>query len=144
PGSSPDLRAQEMPPGELQALLPIARSFDSVVISSVFAAEGHSSLFACTPIKRQGRILGYIAGLYDAGELVDSVLGDQVPADYRITVSASGRELGTPRKSAALVRDGAQTAPIRLPNATWSVVVTPFADDVSTLRRLIVAFGGVI
>jgi PAS domain S-box-containing protein len=141
----PGERAFEPVPSELKQILGVVGRKKSLAISRVVdQPDGRRVVYACVPLQDRGGLSGYIAGLYDATELLESVLRHQVPHDYQVEVIAGGRELKlfhAPEGQGPAID---QTAPVRLPNATWQVRVRATLGDLKSLRRMVMTFGVVI
>ena len=49
-----------------------------------------------SPVRKGQQLVGYIAGLYDAEQLIRSLLQNQLPDQYTIVVTAGGRDFRVP------------------------------------------------
>jgi signal transduction histidine kinase len=142
PGLNSKPNAFEQPGPELHRAVELARSGNGVVIPEVFELDGRAMLYACAPIKRHGKLVGFVAGLYDASELIRSVLERQLPDDYAVVVTADGREIATvasPRGKFS--SEGTRETSITVANMSWSVRMIPSAGDALNMRRLVTSFG---
>ncbi|PWU08835.1 MAG: hypothetical protein C5B51_07150 [Terriglobia bacterium] len=142
PNLAADPDAMETPDADLEAAFKAARQLNSLTVSRVFETEGKLHVYACTPVFREGRLAGFIAGLFNAAELVTAVVEGQLPDDYSITVSANGRQIPVkPHRASAKWAGFARETRISLGNSFWTVQVMPSGNEVATLRRLAVSFG---
>jgi PAS domain S-box-containing protein len=141
PGAFPKVLRRPTP--ELTGLVAAARQLNAVAISSLFSGDdGRQALYACAPISRRGRIVGYVVGLYATSELLDSILDNQLPDDFSLLITGDGRPVHAfkaPRQHPWV--EGARTADIILPNAAWSARIVPSAADIVSLRKLVMSFG---
>ena len=142
PGAGPDTTEPNRPDPELQQVIEAARRLNATALSRVFESNGAFVMYGCAPVRRGGRLAGYVAGLYDASVLVRSVLENQGPDDYLITVAANGHAIrlrSQPSSPAQL--DSARSVQFSLPNTRWSVILLPSAAGISTIRQLVISFG---
>jgi signal transduction histidine kinase len=110
-------------------------------VSRVFESDGKPKLYACTPVIRAGKLVGFIAGLNDVTGLIRAVLEGQLPNNYSVVVTANGWQIPV-ASSAQLTWSGvARDQPIVLYNSPWSVRVVSSGSEVATLRRLVISFG---
>jgi signal transduction histidine kinase len=110
-------------------------------VSRVFESDGKPKLYACTPVIRAGKLVGFIAGLNDVTGLIRAVLEGQLPNNYSVVVTANGWQIPV-ASSAQLTWSGvARDQPIVLYNSPWSVRVVSSGSGVATLRRLVISFG---
>jgi len=142
PGLNAKPDSFEQPGVELQKAVEMARRLDAVASGGIFEIDNRSLLYACAPIRRNGKAIGFVAGLYDAADLIRSVLAGQLPDDYAVTVTGGGREISTIATrnyspSAAIARE----IPLEVANTAWSIRIYPSAVDGGTMRRLVTAFG---
>src|SRR4051794_24104077 len=93
PGSPPRETGRETSDPNLQSALQGARRTDATALSSASDSDsaGKSFFSACTPIRANGRLVGYIAGMYDVAKVIRSLLQNQLPEQFRIRVIANGR-----------------------------------------------------
>jgi len=127
---------------ELASTVAVAQQKRSLSVSRVFDRNGRVSLYACFPLFREARLRGFVAGLYDVSTLIGSVLQDQLPVDYSVTVNAGGRQVAVMGKGAPRTGSMGPNEPsIMLANAVWSVRLTPSATKIVAVHRLIVGFG---
>ncbi len=142
PGTTPVIAGTTVPDPVLERTVAAAHRLNSPAWSGVFEANGKPRLYACIPIKKGRRLIGYIAGLYDAGELIRSLLKDQLPEQYAIAVTTDDHVFRVPAGSAAasqlpwMVR-----VPLFLPNAQWWVTVAATPDGASNFDRPVMSFG---
>ncbi len=141
PNLESDPKASEAPDPELRSTLQAAQRLNSLAVSPLFDSGGKSKLYACYPVTRGGKLAGYIAGRYDVGTLVLSILEGQLPDDYSLSVKANGREILSGARHARVMSGTGQDARIALGNTFWSVRLEPGGNEVATLRRLIISFG---
>jgi signal transduction histidine kinase len=145
PGVSSKFNSFEPPARELLALVELARQRNALAVSPVFEIAARSFVYCGFPITRRGRLVGFIAGLFDAEELISSILVGQNPPDYSIVVAAEGSDVAViAAPSRAAWSGGARTAQVLIANAVWSVRLVPSASTVGTLRRFVIAFGVLI
>src|ERR1019366_860807 len=132
PGEVPDF-THPSPDAALAATVQQARKNGTLTLSNVANRNGVPHFYACAPI-RSGRPVGYVAGLFDAAALAGSLLGDQAPSDYEVTIAVDGR-LVTTLKSARspLWREGARTADLKIADRRWSVQLIPTVTDFQTM-----------
>jgi hypothetical protein len=83
PGAVPDFK-RHSPDAELAVTVRQARQNGTLTLSNVANRNGVPHFYACAPI-RSGRLVGFVAGLFDAAALAGSLLGQQVPRDYQVT-----------------------------------------------------------
>jgi len=142
PNVETDPNSSDSPDAELQVALQAAQRLNSLVVSRLFEVDRKSKLYACTPVYREGKLAGFIAGLYDVSSLVRSVLDGQLPDDYSVVVTATGREIpaGASQPRNPRSSSGHETR-IALGSTLWSVRVVPSGNEVDTLRRLTISFG---
>jgi sensor domain CHASE-containing protein len=88
PGSLPDFN-RHSPDTELAGTVRHAQQIGALTLSNVANRKGVPHFYACTPI-RSGRLVGFVAGLFDAAALADSLLREQVPRDYEVTIAVDG------------------------------------------------------
>jgi signal transduction histidine kinase len=126
----------------LVAAYDAAQDSQDTAISPVGEVEGSPAVYVCTPVYREGRLAGYIAGLYDAAQLVRSQLEGQLPDGYAVSVLANGREFPIPpRTVTARSLDFLMRAPLPVAGALWEVGVAPANAGVSPLRQTVMTFG---
>ena len=140
-GSRPDLGRPGAPDPALVTAVAAARGLKATAVSAVFDSEGKPAVYACVPIRRHARLIGYIAGLYDPAELIHSVLDNQLSDQYAVTVMANGRTFRVPAVPRTARSGFERSAPVALGNTMWFVVVSPSAAGVSTLERSVMRFG---
>jgi signal transduction histidine kinase len=141
PGAVPDLTATGPSDPELEEVINAVRRLNTNALSPAFESNDALLVYACVPVRRSGRLVGYVAGLYDFAILVRSVLENQVPDDYSITVSANGHAIHLRSEAAYGPLDSARTAQFSLPNTQWSVILFPSNPGISTIRQLVISFG---
>jgi signal transduction histidine kinase len=142
PGVDTDPHALELPRADLKVALEAARRLNSFGVSRVFEIGGQPKLYACTPVFREGKVAGFIAGRYDVTGLIRAVLEGQLPNDYSVVVTANGREIPAVASSARVTWSGiARDERIEVANSYWSVRVVSSGSEVATLRRLVISFG---
>jgi signal transduction histidine kinase len=142
PGLNVKPNTFEKPSPELQNAVEVARRLDAVAIPEIFESDGKPMLYACAPVKRNGKLVGFVAGLYDASELIRSVLEKQLPEDYAVTVTAGGHRIAavaSPKHKPSL--EGAREIPLSVAHSNWTVGIVPSAGDATTMRRLVTGFG---
>ena len=113
-------------------------------ISEVFASSSTSSgIYVCFPIVRAGRLRGYVLGLYDAGELLQSVARGATLQEQFIKVLANGQQIYA---SSSAEPRGAQTASaaISVANQTWGLNLSVPLHYFREFRDLILAVIGVV
>jgi len=141
PGSQPETGTQVIDPN-LQAALDGARVTDETALSYPFDSAGKTFVYACSPILKKGRLVGYMAGMYDAVELIGSLLRNQVPDQFRMRVLASGHAFSVPGSAPAVPSTEVEhQAPIFVGNVTWTVAVSPSHARRGTLEQSIMSFG---
>jgi signal transduction histidine kinase/sensor domain CHASE-containing protein len=142
PGQTARSEAFESPDPELKKAVEASRRLGSIAISDVFVAGGASQIYGCNPVKRQGKVVAFIAGLYDVRELMAAALEGQPPGDYSVVVTANGHEIPAIASSSARVwPGGAREAQMAISNSFWMVRVVPSEGEVETLRDSVVGFG---
>ena len=123
-------------------LLPRREASTPLPCSPVFDSQARSMVYVCVPIRSQGRLKGYIAGLYDFAELIHSLLENQLSDQYAVTVRANGDAFRVPAGTAAAApEEFERQAPVVVGNAVWSVAVTPSVAGLSTLHRSVSSYG---
>lgn len=143
PGAVPDFK-HHAPDAELAVTVLQARQNGTLTLSNVANRNGVPYFFACAPI-RSGRLVGFVAGLFDAAALADSLLSQQVPRDYEVTITADGRLVTTLKQARSpLWRDGARTADLKIADRRWSAQLIPTATDIQTLPRAVWSFGVIL
>lgn len=141
PGEAPDATPPAAPDSGLAETLAEARRLNALALSPVFQAGGKLLLYACSPVRRGARVIGYIAGLYDAAGLIRSVLAGQLPEDYGVLVTANEHTIRVANRQEPWPTGG-EAARLALPAAvSWSVQVLPSGSSVTYLRRLVISFG---
>ena len=144
PGTAPNVKRQPAEP-ELATVVEMAGKAGGLTLSEVFDRDDRRVFYACTPVQRGGRLAGYIAGLYNASDLADSVLRDQLPHDYEVVIRANDRAiraLGSRNPGRWL--EGARTIAIPIANQTWSAQLVPSAGDIERVRRIVLGFGALV
>jgi signal transduction histidine kinase len=143
PGAVPDFKAQS-PDADLADTLRQAFHNGTLTLSNVANRNGVPYFYACAPI-RSGRLVGFVVGLFDAAALADSLLGEQVPRDYEVTVAADGRPITTLKQARSrLWRAGSRTADLKIADRLWSAQLVPTATDIDTLERAVWSFGIIV
>jgi signal transduction histidine kinase len=122
----------------LNEALATAQELDDTAISRVFEQDGKRWLYVCAPVYRRNRFEGYIAGLFDAAQLVDSQTRGRLPERYFVSVIANGIEVLPGRRSPVAIR---ALAPVAVANANWTVALAPSSARISPLARSILTFG---
>ncbi|MGO9256947.1 MAG: ATP-binding protein [Bryobacteraceae bacterium] len=141
-GSPPDKGNVGVLDPALATTVAAARSLHETAVSPVFDSGGKPLVYACVPVRSQGRLIGYIAGLYDFVELIHSRLENQLSDRYAITVTANGHAFHVPAVPKVAAPAGFERrAPVAVGNAMWSVAVAPSAAGISPLERSVVRFG---
>lgn len=143
PGAIPDFKHQS-PDAELAGTLRQAFQNGSLALSNVADRNGVPHFYACAPI-RSGRLVGFVAGLFDAAALADSLLSEQVPRDYEVTIAMDGRPVTTLKQPRSrLWHAGSRTADLKIADRLWSTQLVPTATDIQTLERAVWSFGGIV
>jgi PAS domain S-box-containing protein len=142
PGALPDTTVQR-PAHDLRGFVRRACSHNPAAISGVFKDENRKpAIYACSSVTRRGRLAGYIIGLYEIPRLIDSILEQQLPEDYQVSLAAGGQKIYSHHAGAsARSLEGARRVEIRLPGAVWSAEVTLPASEIGGLRALTMGFG---
>ena len=142
PGSQPRLGTSETRDPALLDALAAARSTNALAISPLFDRDGRSMVYACTPIQKGDRLVGYIAGLYDTEQMLSALLQNQLPDEYTTVVTADGRDFRVPsaRRGRAPVEFQLRQ-PVPIANAVWSVTVAPAGLGISSLQQSVMSFG---
>jgi signal transduction histidine kinase len=145
PGESPQPGPSRTRHPLLVAAFDAAQDSQDTVISPVGEVEGSPAVYVCTPVYRERRLAGYIAGLYDGAQLVRSQLEGQLPEGYAVSVLANGREFPIPpRAVSARSHEFLRRAPLPVAGALWEVAVAPANAGVSPLRQTVMTFGTLI
>jgi signal transduction histidine kinase len=142
PGSQPAIATVETRDPALLSARDAARATNTTAISPVFDFQGKSMVYACAPVRKGQQLVGYIAGLYDAEQLIRSLMQNQLPDQYIIVVTAGGRNFRVPpaRESRAPA-EFQLSEPVPVANAIWSVTVAPAEIGPSTLQQSVMSFG---
>jgi len=72
PGSLPNMDRRAVPDPILDAVVGEARHTTTTALSQAFDVEGKPYFYACAPIRKDGRLIAYIAGMYDAADFIHS------------------------------------------------------------------------
>jgi hypothetical protein len=141
PGAVPDFKKHYSPDAELAVTVRQAQQNGALTLSNVANRNSVPHFYACVPI-RSGRLVGFVAGLFDAAALSDTLLSEQVPRDYEVTIAVDGLRVTTltPARS-PLWRGGSRTADLKVANRRWSAQLVPAATDIQTLQRAVWSFG---
>jgi signal transduction histidine kinase len=145
PGRPSEPDTNEPVDAELARAVDAARRYRAISVSPIFDASGQASLWACAPVLRGGRLVGFVGGRYRVAALIRSVLQDQLPPNYSVTVLANGREIpvvAIASRSPETAR--ARETAISLANAVWAVRIMPSGAEILNLRRLVISFGVLI
>jgi signal transduction histidine kinase len=142
PGSEPSLATVKTRDPALLSALNAAQATRTMAVSPVFDFEGKAMVYACTPVLKGSQPAGFIAGLYDAEQLIRSLMQHQLPDQYTIVVTAGGREFRVPPARASRAPAEFQLSkPVPIANAMWSVTVAPSEIGPSTLQQSVMSFG---
>ena len=112
--------------------------------SDVFESPGTGPLFYVTfPVSSNGKVRGYIVGLYDARAIIAKTVGDLTPGDQRISLSTLDREIYAkgPRMRSA---DEEARAEVRIGDRVWTVGLSVPSHFFQEFRGLILTVIGVI
>ena len=143
PGATPNenrVKAEDRVLREIDAV----RSGMRLGISEPFASGWtQSAIYVCFPIVRAGRLRGYVLGLYDAGELLQSVARGATLQEQFIKVLAGGSQIYA---SGVNEPRGAQTASAVIPvaNQAWTLNLSVPLHYFREFRDLILAVIGVV
>ncbi len=143
PGEAPKFKSRPTDP-ELLDTLHQARLRNALTLSRAITRDGVPQFYACVPI-HSGKLSGFVAGLFDARALANSLLGGQVPPDYEVTVTLDGVPLATLKSARSpLWREGLRTAEAQSGDRRWSARLVPAATDIQTLQWAIWSFGVIV
>jgi PAS domain S-box-containing protein len=141
-GTVPNARRFDPVAPELKELTTVVGRKNPLALSHIFEQpDGRRAIYACVPILNRGAVSAYVVGLYDLTELLKAVLEHQIPHDYSVLIIADGRQIDLFHNNAQRERGIAQTASVRLSNATWLVRVHADPDDLQSLGKLVLSFG---
>lgn len=143
PGALPDTKSVAAP-RYISRLATQAHTRRDLVLSSLEdLPDGSPAFYACVPVTSGGSIRGYVVGLYSAAELLNSVLSEQLPQDFQVSLSAAGRILYAQSEAGSddECPDCGRRVDVAVGNAAWTAFVSPSAHDIVVLRRLLLAVG---
>jgi signal transduction histidine kinase len=101
------------------------------------------------PIYKRKKVLGFLIAIIDEQEYLRGVLADQSELFFSMAIFDGKTEIyGVPHDNSEYVEKWGRESEIRLPGATWRVLVWPkpelFRENVSTLLEVAFAIGSVI
>jgi signal transduction histidine kinase len=140
PGLPPQTAGLEARDANLQAALDGVRRINATALSPAFGPDSKSFFYACTPIRTNGHLVGYVAGMYNAAEFIGSLLQNQLHEQFRIRVIANGRAFHVPATPATL-SEAERQVPMSVANVTWTVAVSPSHSGRGTLEQSVMSFG---
>jgi C4-dicarboxylate-specific signal transduction histidine kinase len=144
-GSQTEPSPPANPDAELQRCIETAARVKSTAVSRVVFTHGKGAVYACTPMRRDARLAGFVAGQYDVAELVHSVLDGEVPDDYWAVIVVDGQNIAaSPEPMPGVWQEGQREARIPIANSIWTVRIAPSVTHVQTQHRLVLFFGVVI
>lgn len=116
PGFAPDIHASR-PEARLRDLIVEARKNQGTTFSSIFElGSNRRGFYACMPVA--GTHGQFVAGLFDASNLVSTIKNGRVPASLRIAVATGGQTIYSDF-SERLSSDREASAPFDIASTHW-------------------------
>ncbi|MBZ5620939.1 MAG: PAS domain-containing protein [Acidobacteriia bacterium] len=142
-GAQPNLK-RIRPDDRLRQMIGAARAHESIAVSDIFETpDVRNAVYVCVPLRKEGRLRGYVIGLYDASALILSLADSLVRSDYRISVRSGEREIYPIPPGSRASREESSTAPVTIPNQVWTLDLHIPLSYFREFKGLILTFASV-
>ena len=125
-----------------------ARRYNQPAVSSSGSiADGALGFVACIPIEESGQPAGLVVGVFDARDLFDLLLREDVAAGYAVSMSTDADPVYVHAGQNDLRDTWGHAAEVEIGGATWRVRVWPseqLLDEEQTALPLVVLMAGLL